>query len=127
MIQPVTVNDVIYNNNRSSYTLRNFYNTMTISNETKDDFFKIPIEDFFINHLSDFDELTEDYILSENYFYKPKSVSKILYGTTEFWLSILRLNGMKNITEFHIPLVRVYAPRVITEYINIFFKREGKR
>lgn len=127
MIQPTTVNDLIYDNNRSSYTLRNFYDTIIISNETKDDFFKVPYEDFFIKHLSDFKNLTEDYILPETYFYKPKSVSYELYGTTEFWLSILRLNGMKNITEFHIPIIRVYAPQVITEYINIFFKREGKR
>ena len=59
-------------------------------------------------------------------FYKPKMVSMELYGTTELWLSLLRVNEMTNITEFHQPLIKVYNPDQVKELITIFFKREGK-
>ena len=59
-------------------------------------------------------------------FYKPKMLSYELYGTTELWLAILRANNMKNISEFHYPIIKVYQPDRLKELIKVFFKREDK-
>jgi hypothetical protein len=87
---------------------------------------RIPISDFFIKYRNQLVDSVQYYNLPESYFYKPKSVSLELYDTTELWLSLLRLNAMRNSTEFHLPIIQVYNPTDIKEFINIFFKREGK-
>jgi hypothetical protein len=60
-------------------------------------------------------------------FYRPKSVSLDLYGTTELWLALLRVNDFKSVADFHYNVIKVYSPSDLYELINIFFKREGIR
>lgn len=108
-------------------SLKNFYDTMLVKNkENADHIYKIPISDFFVQHRTELSSIVQYYAMSESMFYKPKMVSYDLYNTTELWLSLLRLNEMRNVTEFHIPVIKVYNPSAIKELINIFFKREGK-
>ena len=64
--------------------------------------------------------------LPQTHFYKPKLTSVMLYGTTELWLSILRVNGLKNVTEYHLPFIRYYDPDGLKTIINIYFKRQDK-
>ena len=80
-----------------------------------------------IEHMNEFNEAVQIYQIPETMFYKPKLLSAELYGTTELWLAILRLNGMKNITEFHKPVIQIWEPGTLKQLIDVFFKREGIR
>lgn len=119
------IDEYITDGHKAILSLKNFYNTILIS---KDDslqhIYRVPFEDFFIKYKKQLSACVEYYSLPESMYYQPKTVSLELYGTTEMWLSLLRVNGMRNITEFHIPIIKIYNPDEVKELINIFFKRE---
>lgn len=111
---------------KETLSLRNFYETLLVGDvNNSDHIFKIPINDFFIKYRKELDTIVQYYSVPQSMFYKPKTVSYELYGTTELWLSILRLNGMRNITEFHQPIIKIYNANSLKELIDIFFKRAG--
>ena len=111
---------------KETLSLRNFYESILVGNaDNTDHIFKIPINDFFIKYKKELDSIVLYYNVPQSMFYKPKSLSYELYGTTELWLAILRLNEMRNITEFHQPIIKVYDKNYINELIGIFFKRQG--
>lgn len=57
--------------------------------------------------------------------FKPKLLSQILYGTTEFWNDILILNDCKSIMEFDPTEVKVYDPSRFKTYLNQIMILEG--
>lgn len=108
-------------------SLDNFYDTILTRDINKEDSIaRIPFDDFFIKYREQLKTCIQFYSLSESMFYKPKSLSYELYGTTELWLALLRVNEMRNITEFHLPIIRIYNPGQVKDLISIFFKREKK-
>lgn len=110
----------------NTLSIRNFYDSMLVGNSDRPDhIIRIPISDFFVKHRDHLVDLIQIYTIGESMYYKPKTLSLQLYGTTELWLSILRLNEMKNVTEFHLPIIKIYDPNRIKDMINIFFKREN--
>ncbi len=110
-----------------SYNIGNFYESIYTSDTSdSNNIIKIPISDFYIKHKDDLASIVQIIKLDEKYFYKPKSLSYDIYGTTEMWLGILRLNNMKNVTEFHMPVIKIYEPNALRELTNVFFKRERK-
>lgn len=120
------IDKYIADGKKETLSLRNFYETLLVGHvDDPDHVFKIAINDFFIEHKKELDTIVRYYNLPQSMFYKPKSVSMELYGTTELWLSLLRLNEMINITEFYQPIIKVYDSASIKELIDIFFKRKG--
>lgn len=108
-------------------SLKNLYDTLLLSSTDRPDhIYRVPFSDFFLQHSDELKGAMALYQITESRFYKPKMVSLELYGTTELWLALLRANNMRNITEFHYPLIKIYHPAKLQEFINIFFKREGK-
>lgn len=108
-------------------SLDNFYDTILTRDINKEDSIaRIPFDDFFIKYREQLKTCIQFYSLPESMFYKPKSLSYELYGTTELWLALLRVNEMRNITEFHLPIIRIYNPGQVKDLISIFFKREKK-
>ncbi len=108
-------------------SLKNLYESMLMGSvDRPEHVYRVPIGDFFIKHHDDIADAIQLYQVPEGMFYKPKMVSMDIYGTTELWLALLRVNGMRNITEFHQPIIRVYNPNMLRDYIDIFFKREKK-
>lgn len=121
------IDQYIEDGNKQVISLKNLYDTLLVGDIDNDEYiFRIPISDFFVKYRDQLSECIEYYTLPESMFYKPKMVSKMLYGTTELWLSLLRVNGMKNISEFSLPIIKVYNPDALKNLINIFFKREKK-
>ena len=121
------IDQYIYDGQKAVLSLKNFYDTILVSDQdNRDHIFRIPIHDFFLKYRDQLQDAIQVYDISEEYFYKPKKLSLDLYGTTELWLSLLRINNMVNISEFHMPIIQVYHPDRIRDYINIFFKRERK-
>lgn len=121
------VDKFISDGNNQVLSLNNFYDTILTRDINKEDSIaRIPFDDFFIKYREQLKECIQYYSLPESLFYKPKSLSYELYGTTELWLALLRVNEMRNITEFHLPIIRIYNPGQVKDLINIFFKREKK-
>ena len=107
--------------------LKNFYDTLLVTDvDNRNHIFKIPINDFFLKYRHQLEDAIQWYSVADSFIYKPKSLSLDLYGTTEMWLSLLRLNNMRNISEFYEPIIQVYSPGEVKRLINIFFKRDGK-
>lgn len=127
MENPAYIDNFIREGQSATLSLKNFYDTMLVSDiDNKDHIIRIPIGDFFLKYKDQLEGIEQYYHLPDKYFYKPKTLSLELYDTTEMWLSLLRVNGMRNITEFSQSIIKVYNPAEIKEFINIFFKREGK-
>lgn len=120
------INKYIQDGNQSKLSLKNFYETLLVtSQDDPDDKFRVPFSDFFIKYRDQLAVAESIYVLPQTMFYKPKMVSFELYGTTEMWLALLRLNGFRNVSEFHYPLIKIYNKGRLMELLNIFFKREG--
>ncbi len=77
-----------------------------------------------IDQTSYYKELTDDEQLK--YFYRPKKLSFDLYGSTELWSVILRLNEMDSISDFCTPKIRVPSPRIIEKLIEIMDLEEPR-
>lgn len=60
------------------------------------------------------------------YQYSPKRLSNKLYGTTELWSDLLRLNGMISLLEFNRPIIKIYKPNEINDLLNEILIMEGK-
>lgn len=121
------VDSYISEGQKAVLSLKNFYDTVLtadVNNPTH--IIRIPIADFFVKYRKELEPTIQYYNVSDRYFYQPKTLALDLYGTTEMWLSLLRVNNMRNITEFHLPVIKIYNPTDVKELINILFKREGK-
>lgn len=119
------INQFIDDNKKAVLSLNNFYDNITLEDNNKCKIL-IPWNDFFLRYRKELEEIEEWHTIPESHFYKPKMVSFEIYGTTELWLALLRVNNMRNITEFHFPIIKVYNAKGLMELINIFFKREKK-
>ena len=121
------VDSYISEGQKEVLSLKNFYDTVLtadVNNPTH--IIRIPIADFFVKYRKELEPAIQYYNVSDRYFYQPKTLALDLYGTTEMWLSLLRVNNMRNITEFQLPVIKIYNPTDVKELINILFKREGK-
>ena len=121
------VDRYISNGNKQSLSLKNIYDTILVGDANDPShIYRVAIDDFFLKHRNDLVGIEKYYEIPQEMFYKPKILSLQMYGTTELWLAILRLNNMRNVTEFHKPYIRLYDPDKLLEIIRIHFKREGK-
>lgn len=121
------IDKYINDGNKAVISMKNLYDTILVGNEDDEDhIYRIAIDDFFIKHRRELEDIVQWYSVPESMFYKPKLLSEQLYGTTELWLALLRANDMRNVTEFCYPIIKVYNPTALKEIIKVFFKREKK-
>lgn len=121
------IDQYINDGKKSTISLNNLYDTILVGDENDDtNIFRIPTNDFFLKYRRELEESLQFYSIPQTMFYKPKLLSYEIYGTTELWLAILRANNMRNTSEFHYPLIKVYNPDRLKELIKVFFKREKK-
>lgn len=121
------IDDFIRDSKNDITSLKNIYDTMIIQDKEKGDYFyRVAINDFFLKYRIELTDALQLFRLKEESYYKPKSVSFQLYGTTELWLSLLRANNMRSVMEFNKPVIKAYNPDRLAKYMNIFLEREGK-
>lgn len=119
------IDTFIEDSKKATLSLNNLYDTLLINTENTDHYYRVPWNDFFIKYKNELMDTLQLYSLPETLFYKPKTLSFELYGTIDLWLALLRANNMKNITEFHLPIIRIYNPGKLQELVSIFFKRDN--
>ena len=59
------------------------------------------------------------------YAFRPKLFSDDMYGTTEFWDTILFLNNCKSVIDFRLQKVKYYDPDKFKAFIDEIFIVEG--
>lgn len=114
----------IEDSKKNTLSLKNLYSTLLVKDSNTDHYFRIPWNDFFLKYRTELKPALQYYQISQNLFYKPKTLSLELYGVVDLWLALLRANNMKSVTEFHKPIIVIYAPGKLEELITIFFKRD---
>jgi hypothetical protein len=60
------------------------------------------------------------------YKYQPKRMSQDMYGTTELWAAILRINGMVSLTQFNKQTVKLFTQDIF-DFLNEIMIIEGDR
>lgn len=121
------IDDLILDTQRDRFSLEHLYDQMIVQNpKVSTHFFKIAINDFFIKHNEELRPYVKGFHVGDNWFYRPKGVSYQIYGTTELWLALLRLNNMASAADFNKPIIMVYDPGGLKQIIDIYFQREGK-
>lgn len=101
---------------------RALHTTALISNSDGEDKIEIP----YISILSKYRHFLDnirikvafDDVLARKYLYKPKSLSYDLYGTTELWFELLRLNNWSSISEFKPKSIYVYDKNKLKDMLN---------
>jgi hypothetical protein len=122
------IEDYIEDGQKATISLSNFYDTILVRNANRENhIYRTAMNDFFLKYRDQLTETIQFYSIPDSMFYKPKSVSMDLYGTTELWLALLRVNDFKSVADFHYNIIKVYSPSDLYELINIFFKRQGIR
>ena len=61
----------------------------------------------------------------EKYKFKPKSLSMDLYGTTELWSAILRINDIISISEFSLKKIRLFTTDILSVLNEVLILEEG--
>lgn len=118
--------DYIKNGQVDNFSIGKFYETILTSNaDTPDHICRIAIDDFFIKHRKELSNIIIFKKVPDEMFYKPKLFSFMIYGTTEMWLSILRVNRMRNVTEFCKSVIAIYEPNQLKQLMNLYFKRDN--
>lgn len=59
------------------------------------------------------------------YAFRPKLFSDDMYGTTEFWDTVLFLNNCKSVVDFRLQKVKYYDPDRFKAFIDEIFIVEG--
>ena len=113
--------------NKNSIRIDNFHNSLLVSSNPNLHVFKIPLDDLFIKYRNHLLLTVTSKALSREEFFRPKLVSYNLYGTTEYWLALLRLNLMKNVTEFCLPQILVFSPNSFIKLIDLILQQEGRQ
>lgn len=66
-----------------------------------------------------------DDVLCRKYVYNPKLLSYDIYGTTELWAELLRINNCSSTIEFKFRKVKIYDPTKLKDIINEIMILEG--
>ena len=129
------ISDSIIRGHNSTVNMNKIYETALISDiDNPDSCFRIPFNDFFLKYKSELDKTKITIDLESYWKSRNKNDSKVwskweqrYYYKPKFWLAVIRANNMKNIYEFHRPIIQVYNNTGLQRLFNIFKKREGRR
>ena len=119
---PVSLSEQIRESEKLEISYRSLHPSYTIYNEQTDETIELPFSSITNKYRTYLLACVEQFQLSEpekeKYRYSPKKLSYDLYGTTELWADLLKLNGCVSITEFEPDFIRVYDPNTFKEYLN---------
>lgn len=129
---PVTLADQLAEIQKRDLSYRMLHPAAIIYNEETD----VTIEAPFSSITAKFHDYLSNYIVEanltsidcDNYRFRPKSLSYMIYGTTEFWSDILILNNCASIREFQPTVdkpVRYYDPSALKRLLNEIMIIEG--
>lgn len=69
-----------------------------------------------------FTEVTYKFDVDEQLYYKPETVAQSVYGTTDLWYVILRLNGMRSHMDFTRKQIKLTDPAIVNRVLGEIVK-----
>lgn len=119
---PVSLSEQISEAEKLEISYRSLHPSYLIYNEQSKETIELPFSSITNKYKTYLLACVVSFQLSEaekeNYRYSPKKLSYDLYGTTELWADLLKLNGCISIAEFEPDYIRVYDPNTFKEYLN---------
>lgn len=122
MAIPTTLPEQVEDMRDRDISYKTLHRTANLYDRKTDTTIKIPYESLsnkYKDYLSTIiisKELTEEE--RRKYWYKPKSLSNDIYGTTEFWDIFLILNYCTSISQFTPLVVKYYDPDEFKRFLN---------
>ena len=127
---PVSLSEQITEAEKLEISYKSLHPSYTIYNEQTDETIELPFSSITNEYKTYLLACVKSIQLSEkekeNYRYSPKKLSYDLYGTTELWADLLKLNGCVSIAEFEPDFIRVYDPNTFKEYLNEIMIADSK-
>lgn len=124
---------------KDTYTLEQYANsgkTVTISynnlsyRELIDSNLIIPIFNVLDDYIDDLKHIAVQVQLSDDqyykYLYKPKLLAQEIYGNSELYIIILRLNGMCDMKEFNKKKIKMLTKDNMNEALTSIYNAEKK-
>lgn len=127
---PSTITEEIDRSREYEISYKTLHNQVKIIDDETNRLITIPfssIIDKYKDALTGIEITLEfDDLLRNKFRYRPKMLSNSLYGTTELWSEILRLNHCAFKSQFDLAKVKVYDPDKLKDYINDIFIFEDR-
>ena len=127
---PVSLSEQITEAEKLEISYKSLHPSYTIYNEQTDETIELPFSSITNEYKTYLLACVKSIQLSEkekeNYRYSPKKLSYDLYGTTELWADLLKLNGCVSIADFEPDFIRVYDPNTFKEYLNEIMIADSK-
>ena len=122
LANPTTISDQINEVNEKEISYNTLHPKLLVTDINKNTTIRVP----YSSYVSQYREFLSTIIVEEEldkegelkYWFKPKSLSNDLYGTTELWDTILTLNECSSATTFKPTKVKYYDPDLFKDYLN---------
>ena len=127
---PSTIIEQIEDIEDRDINYRTLHVGLNVYNDDKDSRnFKVPYLSILNKHSNILSKiiLTKELTSKEyaKYAFRPKLFSDDMYGTTEFWDTVLFLNNCKSVVDFRLQKVKYYDPDRFKAFIDEIFIVEG--
>lgn len=103
-------------------SFRNLHTYAKVENKVSEESLIVPFGSLLNKYRHFMKGIIEEVPLSHEeylkYRFSPKKLSKDLYGTTEYWGSLLEINHCKSIVDFDKETVYVYNPQDLPAMVN---------
>lgn len=123
MTFPTTMEQQIAEGEARELSFRTLHTYAKINNLVDEDALVVPFGSLLNKYRHFLKPLVRDFplphLLYLRYRYSPKALSFDLYGTTEYWASLMELNNCISISEFDFEeSVKIYDPTKILDMVN---------
>ena len=119
---PDSIKDQVIDNRNMDFTYNMMHKHADLYDIQTNRDILIPYESYTSKYKDALTNVIVESKLSEEekraYWYKPKTVSFELYGTTEFWYTLLILNQCTSINQFTPDIMKYYDPNMFKDYLN---------
>lgn len=127
---PSTIIEQIEDIEDKDINYRTLHVGLNVYNDDKDSRnFKVPYLSILNKHSNILSKIiiTRELTSKEyaKYAFRPKLFSDDMYGTTEFWDTVLFLNNCKSVVDFRLQKVKYYDPDKFKAFIDEIFIVEG--
>lgn len=124
-----TIKQVIEDGKTAPFSANTLHFKKIITNTSSDNFIILmnPIFDKYYellkNYISEVNLTDEEY---NKYIYKPKLLSLDIYGTTELYFLLLKINNMTSIIDFNKQNIKVFKKEIMTILNEIMIHEEDE-
>ena len=119
---PDSIRDQIIDNRNMDFSYNTLHRHAELYDQQSGRTIKVPYESFMSKYKNALSKIIVESKLSDaekrEYWYRPKTVSQVLYGSTEYWHTLLVLNQCTYSAQFIPEVMKYYDPSYLKEMLN---------